>query len=64
MNIAIVNDVSMICTLLTRIIHENSPHQVIWTAENGAIAVEKANQDTPDLILMDLIMQKKHYTML
>jgi two-component system response regulator WspF len=56
MNIAIVNDVSMICTLLTRIIHENSQHQVIWTAENGAVALEKAKQDTPDLILMDLIM--------
>jgi two-component system response regulator WspF len=56
MNIAIVNDVSMICTLLTRIIHEHSPHQVIWTAENGAIAIDKAQQETPDLILMDLIM--------
>ncbi len=56
MNIAIVNDVSMICMLMTKIIHENSPHQVIWTAENGAVAIEKAKQDTPDLILMDLIM--------
>jgi two-component system response regulator WspF len=56
MNIAIVNDVSMICALLSRIIHEHSEHQVIWTAENGAVAVEKANEDTPDLILMDLIM--------
>ncbi len=56
MNIAIVNDVPMICTLLTRLIHEHSPHQVIWTAENGAVAIDKARQDTPDLILMDLIM--------
>ena len=56
MNIAIVNDVPMICTLLTRLIQNNSPHQVIWTAENGAVAVDKAMRDTPDLILMDLIM--------
>ncbi|MBF0263757.1 MAG: chemotaxis-specific protein-glutamate methyltransferase CheB [Gammaproteobacteria bacterium] len=56
MNIAIVNDVSMICTILKKIIIENSNHKVIWTAEDGRIAVEKAQQATPDLILMDLIM--------
>jgi len=56
MNIAIVNDVYMIRMLLARIIHENSVHKVIWDAEDGQIAVEKAQQDTPDLILMDLLM--------
>lgn len=56
MNIAIVNDVFMIRMLLARIIHENSEHKVIWDAEDGKIAVEKAQQDTPDLILMDLLM--------
>ncbi len=56
MNIAIVNDVFMIRMLLARIIHENSEHKVIWDAEDGEIAVRKAQQDTPDLILMDLFM--------
>ncbi len=46
----------MIRMLLARIIHENSEHKVIWDAEDGEIAVRKAQQDTPDLILMDLFM--------
>jgi len=56
MKIAIVNDVFMIRMLLAKIIHENSEHKVIWDAEDGQIATEKAKQETPDLILMDLLM--------
>lgn len=56
MKIAIVNDVSAIGHLLTKIISEHSNHSVIWSAENGRIAVEKAQMDKPDMILMDLIM--------
>lgn len=56
MKIGIVNDVAMICTLLTNVIHDNTQHQVIWTAEDGQSAINKAREDTPDMILMDLIM--------
>ncbi len=33
-----------------------SEHQVLWTAENGAVAVARAAENPPDLILMDLVM--------
>ena len=33
-----------------------SDHQILWTAENGAVAVARTAQDPPDLILMDLVM--------
>ncbi len=33
-----------------------SDHQILWTAENGAVAVARAAEDPPDLILMDLVM--------
>ncbi|NOY66754.1 MAG: chemotaxis-specific protein-glutamate methyltransferase CheB [Gammaproteobacteria bacterium] len=56
MKIAIVNDVASIRHLLKMIISENSNHSIIWSAEDGNIAVEKAADNTPDMILMDLIM--------
>src|SRR6266849_6597295 len=31
-------------------------YQVAWVARDGAEAVEKCRQDTPDLILMDLMI--------
>jgi len=55
-NIAIVNDVWMIRALLTKIVHDNTDHIVIWDAEDGERAVSKAKIKTPDLILMDLLM--------
>lgn len=60
MNIAIVNDVDMICTVLSKIIQDNTKHQVIWTAADGQSAIDQACQNTPDLILMDLIMPVKN----
>jgi len=56
MNIAIVNDVSMITHLLSEVIINNSHHKVIWTAENGEQAITLAKEQTPDMIIMDLIM--------
>jgi len=41
---------------LRRALIVSGEHQVVWTAENGAVAVSRAAKDTPDLILMDLIM--------
>lgn len=55
MRIAIVNDIK-ITTEFLRLIVEAGGHQIAWIAANGAEAVEKSARDTPDLILMDLIM--------
>ena len=54
MRIAIVNDMRMALEILKRIVRQN--HEIAWTALDGREAVEKCCDDTPDLILMDLIM--------
>jgi two-component system response regulator WspF len=56
MRIAIVNDVMAIAESLKNIVTASNRHEVIWIAYNGKEAVEKCAADTPDLILMDLIM--------
>lgn len=56
MKIAIVNDMPMAVEALRRAIAFEPAHQVVWVAANGAEAVERCAQLTPDLILMDLIM--------
>jgi len=58
MKIAIVNDVTSIRQLLTMLISKHSSHTVVWEADDGDTAVEKCAIDTPDMILMDLIMPK------
>jgi two-component system, chemotaxis family, response regulator WspF len=54
--IAIVNDMTTAAEALRRVILSVPGYQLAWIARNGAEAVEKCRQDTPDLILMDLIM--------
>jgi len=54
--IGIVNDMPMAVEALRRTLIVSGEHQIVWAAENGAIAVSHAAEDTPDLILMDLIM--------
>jgi two-component system response regulator WspF len=56
MRIAVVNDVKAIIEILKRIITLNPEHEIAWTAGDGSQAVTKCAEDTPDLILMDLIM--------
>lgn len=56
MRIAIVNDMAMALEVLRRVITQFSDHEIAWTALDGAEAIEKSQRDTPDLILMDLIM--------
>ena len=56
MKIAIVNDVRMAVEALRRSLAFSPEHQIIWTASNGAEAVALCAQQTPDLILMDLMM--------
>ncbi|HSJ48751.1 MAG TPA: chemotaxis response regulator protein-glutamate methylesterase [Gammaproteobacteria bacterium] len=56
MRIAIVNDSQIAREALRRIIASDPGHTLAWTAENGREAVAKAHENTPDIILMDLIM--------
>src|SRR5947209_1245976 len=58
MRIAIVNDVIMALECVRRVVVGSSGHQLAWVALNGEDAVARCASDTPDLILMDLIMPK------
>ena len=56
MKIAIVNDMPMAVEALRRALAFEPQHEVIWVAGDGAEAVRRCAERTPDLILMDLIM--------
>jgi len=56
MRVAIVNDMLLAVETLRRVILGVPGHTVAWIASDGAEALTKCAQDTPDLILMDLIM--------
>ena len=56
MRIAIVNDVLLAVEALRRVVTSVPDYTIAWVARHGAEAVEKCAADTPDLILMDLIM--------
>lgn len=56
MRIAIVNDVQIAREAVRRILNLQPEHQIAWVARDGGEAVKKCAGDTPDLILMDLIM--------
>lgn len=56
MKIAIVNDMPMAVEALRRSLAFEPAHEVVWVAGNGAEAVQRCAELTPDLILMDLIM--------
>ncbi|WP_110949921.1 chemotaxis response regulator protein-glutamate methylesterase [Pseudomonas bohemica] len=56
MKIAIVNDMPMAVEALRRALAFEPAHQVVWVAGDGAEAVQRCAELTPDLILMDLIM--------
>jgi chemotaxis response regulator CheB len=54
--IGIVNDLPAISELLRRIVGLTPKHHVIWIAGSGAEAIELCVNETPDLVLMDLVM--------
>jgi two-component system response regulator WspF len=56
MRIALVNDVTAAIEAMRRVVFSTREHQLAWIAHDGAEALELCAQNTPDLILMDLIM--------
>ncbi len=56
MRVAIVNDIVMAAEVLKRLVLTIPGCEVAWVAYDGAEAIDKCVADTPDLILMDLIM--------
>jgi two-component system, chemotaxis family, response regulator WspF len=54
--IAIVHDAAMAVEALQRVIIRGPGYRLAWVARDGAEAVSKCKQDTPDLILMELLM--------
>ncbi len=55
MRIALVNDLALAREALSRAVTDGG-HTIAWVAEDGREAVQRCGQDTPDLILMDLVM--------
>ena len=56
MRIALVNDMALAIEALRRVVSQNSADEVAWIARDGAEAAKLCAEDTPDLILMDLVM--------
>lgn len=56
MRIAIANDMLMATEALRRIIAQIPEYNLAWVAHDGITAVNKCAIDTPDLILMDVLM--------
>ena len=56
MRIGIVNDLPIAVEALKRALALKPRHQIAWVACNGAEAVALCAKDTPDLVLMDLLM--------
>ena len=56
MRVAIVDDSTMAVESLRRVLASSPNYQLAWVARDGAEAVWRCTLDTPDLILMDLVM--------
>jgi chemotaxis response regulator CheB len=56
MRIGIVNDVRIAVEALRRVVASQPELEVAWVAFDGAEAAERCRADTPDVVLMDLIM--------
>lgn len=56
MRIGIVNDVALAREVLKRWVEGQPDCQLAWVADNGKRALELCRQDTPNLVLMDLLM--------
>lgn len=57
MRIGIVNEQPLAAETLQHAVALKRTHQVIWIARSGPEAIERCTTATPDLILMDLLME-------
>ncbi|WP_027720722.1 chemotaxis-specific protein-glutamate methyltransferase CheB [Maridesulfovibrio zosterae] len=55
MKIGIVNEAAVAVEILKKVVL-SAEYDVIWIAHNGEQAVDKCRKETPDLVLMDLVM--------
>jgi two-component system, chemotaxis family, response regulator WspF len=58
MNIGIANDMPLAVEALRRVIALRPEHRVLWVANDGEAAVDFCAAQTPDVVLMDLIMPR------
>ena len=56
MKIGIVNDLPIALEVLRRVLALRPDHAVIWAARDGAQAIASCARETPDLVVMDLVM--------
>jgi chemotaxis response regulator CheB len=56
MKIGIVNDLGGVAELLKRVVGTDPANDVVWVALTGEEAVTLCAKETPDLILMDMVM--------
>ena len=56
MKIGIVNDLDMATQAIASTLKSTNEHQVLWIARNGSEAVRLCRENTPELVLMDLVM--------
>ena len=56
MRVGIVNDMRTAVEALRRVVASNPAHEVAWVAFDGEQAARQCRDDTPDVVLMDLIM--------
>jgi two-component system, chemotaxis family, response regulator WspF len=58
MRVAIVNDSKVVVEVLREVVLSDPRHDIAWVAEDGDEAARRCREDTPDVILMDLIMPR------
>ncbi|MFQ4146542.1 chemotaxis protein CheB [Chlorogloeopsis sp. ULAP02] len=58
MRIAIVKDTLMAVEIMRRIVKKEPNYKLAWVAYDGVEAVGKGAADTPDLILMDVLIPR------
>lgn len=56
MRIAVVNDLPLAVEAVRRVLCNSKEYELAWVAYDGFEAVARCQRDTPDLILMDLLM--------
>lgn len=58
MKIAIANHLKQAVEFLSQIVLSVPGHEICWVAQDGDEAIQKCAVDTPDLILMDMVMPR------